>query len=328
MTPRIRRLMVGWNLVLIAAVAGCPQSGPTGGDKDGKKKSAGEQKTIEVDGSSTVYLITEAMAKNFMKQHPDVKIGVGISGTGGGFQKFARGETDISNASRAIRPGEAEACKKAGIDYLELQVAWDGLTVVIHPENNWAEKMTVEQLRKIWRPDNPAKKWSDVDPSWPKEEIKLFGAGTKSGTFDFFTEAVNGKEKVSRPDYQQSEDDNVTVRGVAGNKYALGYFGLAYYEQNKEKLKAVAIAPEDGADHVLPSETTVFEGTYRPLSRPLYIYVKKSSLDRKAVRDFVNFYLSHPDLVKESSYIPMARSLQNEMQERYEEVVKKITGGK
>jgi phosphate transport system substrate-binding protein len=309
--------------LLALLVVGCP-SDPTRpqGTNSKKRELKG---TIEADGSSTVYLISEAMSKGFKKQHPQVSVNVGSSGTGGGFDKFSQGETDISNASRRIKPTELAACQAKGIVPLELQVGWDGLTVVVHPDNDWATKLTVEQLRKIWHPDVAAKKWSDVDPSWPNEPIKLFGAGPKSGTFDFFTEKVNGKERLSRTDYEATEDDNVTVRGVAGNKYALGYFGLAYYERNKDKLKAVAIAEKEGAPYVEPTDKTVIENTYKPLSRPLFMYVKQSSLqaeDRPEVKEFVQFVLSNPDLVRSANYIPLDRLMQDDMLDKLEKAAK------
>jgi phosphate transport system substrate-binding protein len=261
---------------------------------------------IKIDGSSTVYLITEAVATNFKKLNPDVSISVGISGTGGGFKKFASGETDISDASRKIKPAEIENCKKNNIDFHEFQIAWDGLAVVVNKENDWARKMTVDQLKKIWRPDSPAKKWSDIDPAWPAEPIQLYGPGPDSGTFDYFTEAVNGKEKVTRNDYTASEDDNTLVQGVSRNKYALGYFGLAYYEAHKDKLAAVAIAAKEGDPYVTPSAETVLSNTYRPLSRPLFIYVKSSSLKRPDIRAFVEFYLRRTDLISASKYVPLS----------------------
>src|SRR5262249_19521840 len=271
MTPRSRRAPVGrlgvmirlpyhakrqaWTAsalvpVLLGLAAGC-DSGPP-------DELRGE---IKADGSSTVYLITEAMASQFRRLHPHVNITVGISGTGGGFKKFIAGETDISDASRRIKEAEAKACREHGIEFVELQVAWDGITVIINPQNDWARAMTVEQLRKIWHPDTAAKTWSDVERGWPDEEIKLFGAGPDSGTFDFFTEAVNGKERVSRTDYEASENDNVLAQGVAGNRYALGYFGLAYYEENRDKLRAVAIAAKGSGRFILPSEETVLSQT-------------------------------------------------------------------
>jgi phosphate transport system substrate-binding protein len=279
---------------------------------------------IKIDGSSTVYLISEAMATHFKKSNPKVQVSVGISGTGGGFKKFMAGETDISDASRPIKPAEIEGCKKAGIEYVEFQVAWDGITVVVHPENSWAKKMTVAQLKKIWNPDTPAKMWSDVDPSWPKEEIKLFGPGPDSGTFDYFTEAINGMERVTRKDYEASQNPDVLVKGVAGNKYALGYFGLAYFEDNKDKLASVAVAAKEGGDFVLPSKETVLKQTYKPLSRPLYIYVKKASFKRPEVQEFVRFYLRRNDLVEQAKYIPTTALQRSTEQEKFEGALKDL----
>jgi phosphate transport system substrate-binding protein len=265
--------------------------------------------SIKADGSSTVFLITEAMAANFNKLHPNVKISVAFSGTGGGFKKFANGETDISNASRAIKSAEAEKCKEKGINYVELQVAWDGLAVVINPENTWARKMTVEQLKKIWHPNSDkfknAKTWKDVDPSWPDEEIKLFGAGADSGTFDYFTEAINGKEKVIRPDFTPSEDDNVIANGVIRNKYAMGFFGVAYYVNNKDKLGVVAVENPKDKESYLPTPDNVISKKYQPLSRPLFIYVRTDSLKRGEVQEFVNFYVRRNDIVRTVNYVPL-----------------------
>ena len=281
---------------------------------------------VKCDGSSTVYLITEAMASHFRREHPRVKVSVGISGTGGGFKKFATGETDISNASRTIRPSEIENCARKGIEFLELQVAWDGLTVVIHPENTWAESMTVAQLRAIWHPDQKARKWSDVDPSWPNEEIKLYGAGPDSGTFDFFTEAINGKEKISRTDYQASEDDNVLVKGVAGNRFAMGFFGYAYYEENSGMVKAVRVSMGPGQPAVAPTLETVMQRTYKPLSRPLLIYVKTSSLKRPEVQEFTRFYLKRNDIVRSARYIQMGARLQARQQDKLDAAIAAASG--
>lgn len=275
---------------------------------------------VKADGSSTVYLITEAVTKQFKQAHPRVNISVGISGTGGGFKKFAAGETDISDASRPIKPQEAANCKANGIEYDEFQVAWDGLSVVIHPENTWARKMTMEQLKKIWHPDIAAKRWSDVDPSWPNEEIKLYGAGPDSGTFDFFTEAVNGKEKVTRKDYSPTENDEVTVKGVAGNKYAMGYFGVAYYIENKDKLAIVQIRNEKSGEFVEPNVQSVMSKTY-VLSRPLFIYVKKSSMKRPEVQEFVTFYLRRGDLARTAGYVPLNNRQQFEQQKKLQAVL-------
>lgn len=281
---------------------------------------------IRIDGSSTVYLITEAVATQFKKLHPGVNTTVGIAGTGGGFKKFAAGETDISDASRPIKAAEAENCKKAGIAFTELQIAWDGLALIIHPDNTWAKKMTVEQLKKIWHPDTPefknAKKWSDVDSSWPAEPIQLYGAGPDSGTFDYFTEAINGKEKVIRTDYNASEDDNNTIVGIERNKYAIGFLGLAYYESHKDKLGLVAVAPKAGADYVLPSAETVLTKKYTPLSRPLFIYVKNSSLKRPEVQEFVSFYLRRTDLVSSVRYVPMSALQTAKERRKYDEALK------
>jgi phosphate transport system substrate-binding protein len=270
--------------------------------------SAGDDKlsgSIKIDGSSTVYLITEAMAAQFNRLHPHIKVSVAFSGTGGGFKKFAAGETDISDASRPINATEAKNCKGRGIDFTELQVAWDGLAVVIHPGNTWAKRMTVEQLKKIWHPDSAAKRWSDVDPSWPTQEIKLFGAGSDSGTFDYFTDVINGKEKLIRPDYTPTEDDNVTVNGVARNKYAMGFFGVAYYEVNKDKLDIVAVMNPKTRQYELPTPENVITKKYSPLSRPLYIYVKNASLTRPEVREFVSYYMRSPETVRAAKYVPL-----------------------
>ncbi len=280
--------------------------------------------SIKVDGSSTVYLITEAMASNFKKVHPDVKIAVGISGTGGGFKKFAAGETDISDASRAIKADELAACEKNGIKPIEFQVAWDGLAVVINKQNDWAKNMTVAQLKKIWEPDSKVQKWSDVDPKWPNEKISLFGAGTDSGTFDFFTEKINGKEKACRTDFTPTEDDNVTVEGVAKNKFAMGFFGVAYYELNKDKLGVVAIATEAGKPFVEPTVKTVLDKSYQPLSRPLFIYVKPESLKRPEVQEFLKFYLRRNDLVTQAKYIELTKKEQFDMQKKLNDELAKV----
>ncbi|MEW6352707.1 MAG: PstS family phosphate ABC transporter substrate-binding protein [Pseudomonadota bacterium] len=288
--------------------------------------SAAEKTLIKVDGSSTVYPITEAVAEEFQAETKGaVQVTVGISGTGGGFKKFCRGETDIQDASRPISTSEMEACKKAGFDgttmvvgdrigpngveYIELPVAYDALTVVINPQNTWAETMTVEELKKIWSPEAQGKitKWNQVRAEWPDAPIGLYGAGSDSGTFDYFTEAVVGKAKSSRGDYTASEDDNVLVQGVSQDKNALGYFGFAYYAENQGKLKAVAI--DAGKGPVPPSEKTVEDGTYQPLSRPIFIYVNKKSLERPEVKKFVEFYLKNAaELVKQVKYVPLPAS--------------------
>ncbi len=263
-----------------------------------------ETKIIKIDGSSTVYPITEAVAEEFQNANRDVKVTVGISGTGGGFKKFCRGETDIQDASRPILRKEMDACLEAGVQYVELPVAYDALTVVINPKNTWAETMTVEELKKIWEPAAQGKitKWNQVRASWPDRPLKLFGAGSDSGTFDYFTEAIVGKAKSSRGDYTASEDDNVLVQGVAGDENAIGYFGLAYFHENSDKLKAVKV--DGGKGGVEPSPRTVEDGSYQPLSRPIFIYVSKASLRKPEVKAFVEFYLKEGgQLANEVGYV-------------------------
>jgi phosphate transport system substrate-binding protein len=262
---------------------------------------------LQIDGSSTVFPVTEAVAEEFQKaKKGKIKVTVGIAGTGGGFKKFCRGETDISNASRPILKQEMEACKGVGIEYIELPVAFDALTVIVNPKNEWSPTMTVAELKKIWEPAAQGKvtKWNQVRASWPDAPLKLFGAGADSGTFDYFTEAITGKAKSSRGDFTASEDDNVLVQGVANDHNALGFFGFAYYAENKGKLKAVAV--DNGKGPVGPSEKTVLDGTYQPLSRPIYIYVNKKSLAKPEVKEFTEYYLKHaPKLVREVKYVPL-----------------------
>jgi phosphate transport system substrate-binding protein len=263
-------------------------------------------KIIKIDGSSTVYPITEAVAEEFQKASRDIKVTVGISGTGGGFKKFCRGEIDISDASRPIKKSEMEDCKQAGIQYTELPIAYDALTVVINPKNTWAEKMTVTELKTMWEPaaQGTITKWNQVNPKWPDAPLKLFGPGADSGTFEYFTEAIVGKAKESRGDFTASEDDNVLVTGVSRDKNGLAYFGYAYYAENKNKLKAVAI--DAGKGPVTPSPQSVEDGTYQPLSRPIFIYVNAKSAEKPEVKKFVEFYLQNaPTLVKEVKYIPL-----------------------
>lgn len=264
------------------------------------------EKIIKIDGSSTVYPITEAVAEEFQKSQK-VKVTVGESGTGGGFKKFCRGETDISNASRPISQKEMDACKEAGIQFIELPVAFDALTVAVNDKNDWVKTLTVEELKKIWQPGSTVKNWKQVNSAFPDKPLSLYGPGTASGTFDYFTEAINGKSKASRTDYTPSEDDNVLVQGVSGNVGGMAYFGLAYYEENKDKLRAVAIADKAGKPGVLPSPETVKDGTYQPLSRPIFIYVNATAAAFKPeVKAFINFYLDNaPKLVKEVKYVPL-----------------------
>lgn len=274
----------------------------TGGAEagDGKKLSG----TVRVDGSSTVFPITEAVAEEFQRKYRRVRVTVGISGTGGGFKRFLLGETDINDASRRIKKVEIKKAKENSIEFIELPVAYDGITVVINPKNDFVDYLTVKELKKIWQPGSGVKKWSDVRPGWPKKPIRLYGPGTDSGTFDYFTKAINGKAQASRADFTASEDDNVLVMGVAGDVNSLGYFGYAYYAENRSKLTAVPI--DAGKGPVAPSEKTINDGTYKPLARPIFIYVNKASAKRPEVSEFVKFYLENaPTLVKEVGYVPL-----------------------
>jgi len=263
---------------------------------------------VKIDGSSTVFPITEAVAEEFQKAKKNqIKVTVGISGTGGGFKKFCRNETDISGASRPILKKEMDDCKAAGVEYFELPVAFDALTVVINPKNTFIKQLTIAEMKKMWEPSAQGKvtKWNQVNPAWPDAPMKLFGPGADSGTFDYFTEAVVGKSKSSRGDFTASEDDNVLVQGVSRDVNGLGYFGFAYYVENRDKLKAVPIVNEKGQP-VLPSFDAVIAGTYTPLARPIFIYVNVKSLDKPEVKEFVEYYMTHgAKLAKEVKYVPL-----------------------
>ncbi|SDG55668.1 PstS family phosphate ABC transporter substrate-binding protein [Propionivibrio dicarboxylicus] len=263
---------------------------------------------VKVDGSSTVYPITEAVAEDFQKAKKNaVKVTVGISGTGGGFKKFCRGEIDVSDASRPILKAEMEACKQAGIQYYELPVAFDAITVVVNPKS-FLKDISVEQLKAMWEPAAQGKvsKWNQINPAWPDAPIKLFGPGADSGTFDYFTEAVVGKAKSSRGDYTASEDDNVLVQGISRDVNAIGYFGYAYYAENTGKLKALPVIEKTGKAGIAPSEKTVLDGSYQPLSRPIFIYVNAKSLDKPEVKEFVEYYMKEgAKLAKEVKYVPL-----------------------
>ena len=266
------------------------------------------QNVIKIDGSSTVFPIAEAVAEEFqISKRGKVRVTVGISGTGGGFKRFCRGETDISNASRPILKQEMELCKAAGIKYMEVPVAFDALTVVVNPQNTWVKSLTVADLKKMWEPAAQGRisKWSQVRTDWPAQPLMLFGPGADSGTFDYFTEAVSGKSKASRGDFTASEDDNTLVQGVENNKNALGYFGYAYYIAHKDKLRAVPIVNSKG-QAVLPSIEGVNDGTYEPLSRPMFIYVRDTAAQRAEVKEFIRFYLTEgAALAKEVGYVPL-----------------------
>jgi len=281
---------------LIAAVAGVFAT----------SVSQAQQAVIKVDGSSTVFPVTEAVAEEFQKANKSLKVTVGVSGTGGGFRKFCRGETDVQNASRPILAKEIEECRAAGVQFIELPVAFDALTVVVNPKNALRE-ISVEDLKKMWEPAAQGKvtRWNQVNPAFPDAPLALFGAGADSGTFDYFTEAITGKSKSSRGDFTASEDDNVLVQGVSRNANALAFFGYAYYQENKDKIKGLAISWK-GGKAVEPSEQNVLNGTYQPLSRPIFIYVSAKALARPEVRSFANFYMRNaPKLVKEVKYVPL-----------------------
>lgn len=299
-------------VVVTLGVLGALSLGGCGRGGTDSASGSAQPQVIRVDGSSTVYPIAEAVAEEYQRANAGIRVTVGISGTGGGFQKFCRNEIDIADASRPIKPTEVEACAKAGVQFIELPVAYDGLAIVVNPKNTWATSMTVAELKKLWEPaaQGQIKRWSQIRPGWPDREIHLFGAGVDSGTFDYFTEAIVGKEDQSRGDYTSSEDDNIIVQGVAGDELALGYFGFAYYEENQGKLKLLGIDDGDdtnGSGPIQPSPQTVKDGTYRPLSRPVFIYPTVKALERPEVLSFLDFFLSKGvPLVREVGYIPLA----------------------
>jgi phosphate transport system substrate-binding protein len=282
---------------------------------------------IKIDGSSTVYPISEAVAEEFRTEAPDVRTTVGLSGTGGGFQKFLRGETDINNASREISQDEVKKAEEAGIDFIQLSVAYDGLAVVVNPENDWVDYFTVEELKKIWEPDaqNKIEKWSDIRPEWPDENMELFGPGVASGTYDYFTEAIVGESGASRGDFTASEDDNVLVQGVSSDKNALGFFGLAYFEENRDKLRLVGIENPTG-EVVEPTIETVSNNAYAPLSRPLFIYVNEDAVQRENVQKFVKFYLDNAgQLAEEIGYVSMPASAYEKEKEKFNAFISEVT---
>jgi phosphate transport system substrate-binding protein len=273
--------------------------------------------TVSIDGSSTVFPISEAVAEEFLAVQPRVRVTVGVSGTGGGFKKFLAGEIDINDASRPIKMKEVKQASASGIGFIELPIAYDGLSVVVNTKNDWVDHLTITELNKIWQPGSSVTRWSDVRDGWPETEIQLYGPGTDSGTFDYFTETINGKSGASRPDYTANEDDNALVRGISGDEGSLGYFGYAYYAANKDKLRVVAI--DGGKGPVAPTEITINNGTYAPLSRPVFIYVRPDALDRREVRAFVDFYIeSAPMLATEVGYIPLPDSVYAGAKQRVE----------
>lgn len=273
---------LGAALLLVAC------GGGEAGDAGASAMLSGE---VLIDGSSTVFPIAEAIAEEFQAANANVRVSVGFSGSGGGFKRFCNGEIDLANASRPIKDSEVEACAAAGIQFTELPVAWDGLSVIANPANPFLQCLTVDELRKVWEPGSAVRTWRDVRAEWPAQEIKLYGPGTDSGTFDYFTETVNGESGASRPDYQASEDDNILVQGVAGDTYSLGYFGYAYYAENADKLKLVEVDGGNGC--VAPSDATIADGSYTPLSRPLFVYVKHASLARPEVKAYIEFLVQN-----------------------------------
>lgn len=292
---------------------------------------AGAGAIVKIDGSSTVYPITEAVAEDFqIAKKGAVRVTVGISGTGGGFKKFCRGEIDIVNASRPILKKEMDDCKAAGIQYVEMPVAYDALTVVVNPKNDWSKVITVAELKKIWEPaaQGTITKWNQVNPAWPDVTIKLYGAGADSGTFDYFTEAIVGKAKSSRGDYTASEDDNVLVQGVASDKNGLGFFGFAYYVENQKKVKAVAV--DGGQGGIIPSTKTVEDGSYQPLSRPIFIYVNIKAAEKPEVKELIEFYMKNAGtLVKEVKFFPLpAQAYTTNLEHLNKKKVGTVFGGK
>ncbi len=270
---------------------------------------------VSLDGSSTVFPISEAVAEEFLAVAPRVRVPVGVSGTGGGFKKFLAMETDINDASRPIKDSERATAEANGIDFLEIPVAFDGLSVVINPANDWVDSLSVEELQRIWQPGSMVDSWDDVRPEWPAEPLRLYGPGTDSGTFDYFTEAVNGESGASRPDYTASEDDNVLVQGIAGDQFAMGFFGFAYYVENQDKLKVVLI--DGGNGPVAPTPTTINDGTYSPLSRPIFIYLNTASLARPEVSAFVDFYIDNAGaLASEVGYIALPEAMYQESRDK------------
>jgi phosphate transport system substrate-binding protein len=282
-----------------------------------------DETLIRIDGSSTVYPITEAVAEEFLKIHPDLSIAIGVSGSGSGLAKLLVGETDIADASRPISPGELQRGQQAGLDLIELPVAYDGLSVVVHPANHWVDKLTVAELKEIWQPAAQGKlmRWNQIRPDFPDREIHLYGAGITSGTYDYFTEAIVGTRRSSRGDYTSSEDYNVLVQGVSTDPLALGYVGLAYYLENKAKLRAIPIVdPQNGTDKngVMPTYDNVRNGLYHPLTRPLFVYLSQEQACRPAVRQFITFFLAQaPVLVKETGYVPFSPALYERVRQRF-----------
>jgi phosphate transport system substrate-binding protein len=289
-------------------LAGCGGEQNDAGGTVGADGTAQLTGNVRMDGSSTVFPISEAVAEEYLAVQPRVRVTVGVSGTGGGFKKFINQEININAASRPIKESEIEKAAAAGIKFLEIPVAFDGLSVVVNKNNDWVDHLSVEELKRIWQPDSVVETWQDVRPEWPAEKIRLYGPGTDSGTFDYFTGTINGKEQASRPDFTASEDDNVLVQGISGDLYSLGYFGFAYYKENASKLRVVPI--DNGTAIVEPTEITINKGTYAPLSRPIFIYIDADSLDQPQVADFIDFYLDNAGmLATEVGYINLPEAV-------------------
>ena len=316
----ISRLAVGLTAAALALSA-CGGSNNTDDANASEGGGSSLSGAVKVDGSSTVAPLTTAAAELFKEEQSGVNVTVGTSGTGGGFEKFCAGETDISDASRPIDDAEeAPICEEAGIEYAEIPVANDALTVVVSTENDWVDCLTTEQLKSIWEPGSKVTSWNDVDSSFPDEKLELFGPGTDSGTFDYFTDVINGEEGASREDYSPSEDDNVIVQGVSGSKGGLGYFGYTYFEENSDSLKALEIDSGDGC--VAPSAETAQDGTYTPLSRPLFIYPARGSIDKPQVKAFLEFYLENDaDIAEAAQFIPLNDEQKSEAQSAYDSLV-------
>ena len=307
--------------LLAVTLVACGQSAQDA--RGGAAPASSGPSLVSLDGSSTVFPISEAVAEEFQKAEKSIRVTVGISGTGGGFQKFCRGEIDISDASRPISATEVEACKKAGIDYIELPIAYDGIAIALNPKAKWADKITTAELKTLWAPDaqNKVSKWSQVRKGWPDREIHLFGAGVDSGTYDYFTEAINGKAKASRGDFTSSEDDNVLVQGISNDELALGFVPYAYYEGNHDKLKLVPVddgKADNGDGAITPSPDTIRTGTYQPLSRPVFIYVSNKASARPEVQKFVDFYVKNAQkLVTEVNYVGLGDAAYKLVDERF-----------
>ena len=296
-------------LVSMLMLLGCDMS------DESQSKTPGVTTRVRMDGSSTVFPISEAVAEEYHAVAPDVRVTVGVSGTGGGFKKFIAGEIDINDASRSIKHSEQKKAKQAGVGFIEVPVAYDGLSVIVNKNNDWVDYLSLAELHKIWMPGSPVETWSDVRRPWPKEKIRLYGPGTDSGTFDYFTKVVNGEEQASRADFTASENDNVLVQGIAGDLYSLGYFGFAYYIENKSQLKIVPI--DGGKGPVVPSLETISKGIYAPLSRPVFIYINPKSLDDPGIMRFVEFYIQHAgSLSQEVGYITLPASVYESAMQR------------